>query len=351
MTGNSMFKNFGILLFLFLITPVLARAAASSQAYYEAGNKLYAQGKYELCVKYYKAAIQVDPQNWKAYQTLGNCEYHQQKVDDALRDFKQSLAINPNNPALQNFVNKILSSPAVPPPPSPGTTVVYSHHKPRHYGLPEEGSITWNLRANVDLDSYDDFANYYGGLRTAGKSPIGGELGVGGDYTIAPEFQLGLSVEAIVKITDPVDTSSTYYGITGSELWTEIGWGPALDVKYLIPLDHHYTFMIQGETGFYSLAGSIDGSISSSYVSGSYLYNLSGSSIGGLVGVQFEWLKNAGLGVDVGIGYRFLSFSSIHYTYTDTTGYSTKGTLKNANNGNAYIDFSGFTFTTAIRFF
>src|ERR1700677_857344 len=117
-----MFKKMGIILFLFLILSVSAWSQATSEVYYQWGNKLYAQGNYDLCIKYYKAAIQVDPQNWKAYQALGSCEYHLGQKDQSIQDFNQSLALNPNNPPLQNFVNQISGGPAVPQAPAMAST-------------------------------------------------------------------------------------------------------------------------------------------------------------------------------------------------------------------------------------
>jgi tetratricopeptide (TPR) repeat protein len=71
-----MFKNIGFILSLFLMSSAAVWGQATSDVYYQWGNKLYVQENYDLCIKYYKAAIQVDPQNWKAYQALGSCEYH-----------------------------------------------------------------------------------------------------------------------------------------------------------------------------------------------------------------------------------------------------------------------------------
>jgi hypothetical protein len=53
------------------------------------------------------------------------------------------------------------------------------------------------------------------------------------------------------------------------------------------------------------------------------------------------------------LGYRFLNFSTLNYTYTDSYGNSGSGVLPNAASPktNASMDFSGFNITSAIRFF
>ncbi len=62
------------------------------------------------------AAVQADPQNWRAYQVLGNCLYHQDKLQAALTAFDQSLAIHPDNPKLKSFAESLRSKLGGAPP-------------------------------------------------------------------------------------------------------------------------------------------------------------------------------------------------------------------------------------------
>jgi hypothetical protein len=227
--------------------------------------------------------------------------------------------------------------------------------------LPKTGSITWNIMVAGDIGSYDDFQNFYGSsLDTNGLIPVGVEFGLGADYTIAPSFQFGLNLEGIYRHTAPVSivyNPNSYDPTIETDQWSEFCLGPAVDVKYLIALNRNYNLIFRAELGYYVLVGSTvsgttwdaDGYDVPYFIN----YDLNSSSIGGFIGVEVEWMRGPGWAVDFGLGYRFLNFSTLNYTYSDSLGNSGSGVLPNAASPktNASIDFSGFNITSAIRFF
>ena len=87
--------------------------AATSQDYYQAGMKLYNSQQYGQAVRYFQAAVQLDPSNWQAYQGLGMCDYAMGDKASAKTAFDKSLTLHPNNPPLAKFDESMDS-----PPPS-----------------------------------------------------------------------------------------------------------------------------------------------------------------------------------------------------------------------------------------
>jgi tetratricopeptide (TPR) repeat protein len=346
----KMFFKIIILLSLIFASSASAWATMTAQDYFQAGNYYYTQGKYDLAIRCFRAAVQADPQNWHFYQDLGSCEYRLGQRDAALQDYRTSLALNPNNPALQKFLTRI-SAVAIPTV-MPSSTPMVSAQTAKKIvnALPKPGSITWNVMAGADLDSYDDFADYYGTGLIGTDTLIGVDFGLGADYTIAPEFQLGLNAEGIYKLTQPV--SFTAGSETEVDTWTDLCLGPALDMKYLIPLDRQISFILHGELGYYFLEGSTYDYAVTGLLPFTGIVNLSGTSLGELLGFEVEWMTGPGWAIDFGLGYRFLQFTTINFSAKNTLGFSNSGVLTTENNsGNSYIDFSGFNFTTALRFF
>lgn len=102
-------KNHSLKLFLTLFGFFLLLASsqvsgqATSAQYLNAANQFYSSKDYVKATQYYRAAVQVDPNNAAAYQGLGNCQYAQGQKADALASYDKSLALNPNNPSLVSF--------------------------------------------------------------------------------------------------------------------------------------------------------------------------------------------------------------------------------------------------------
>ena len=224
-------------------------------------------------------------------------------------------------------------------------------HPEANNALPKEGSVTWNVTASADLDSYDDLANYYGQTLINQDIPVGVAVALGADYTIVPQFQVGLNIEGIYKLAQPVSFTEPSYGVTINDQWTDICLGPSLDVKYLIPLDRQLNFITHGELGYYFLTGAMDVVTVTGSTPSVGTYNVSGSNIGGLLEVEMEWLQPSGVAFDLGLGYRLLTFNQLNFTYSNTFGQTGAGAFEANNGALAYMDFSGPHLSAAIRFF
>lgn len=351
-----MFKKIGFVLSLLLMSSAVVWGQVTSDVYYQWGNKLYGQGNYDLCIKYYKAAIQVDPQNWKAYQALGSCEYRLGQKDGALRDYNQSLAINPNNPGLQNFVNQI-SRPAIPSAPAI-TTANNQISRPLVYGdsrLPKQGSISWEIGSAASALSYQDLETDFAPATIIFASePVGAELDLGADYTLSQNIQLGLQFQYLDKEPETITNSTVYYSygyavtITNSTTtFSESCVGLNAEGKYLLPLSDQFRLILVGQVGFYTLVGTTG---VETYANGtSTTINLSSSTLGGMIGAEVEWvMDNGGWALDLGLGYRALTFG----TLTESeSGYTQTATWKTNSGSNSTLDFSGPRVNAAVRFF
>jgi tetratricopeptide (TPR) repeat protein len=121
-------KNHSLKLFLLSALVWLASSQAFSQAtaaqYLSAANNFYGQKNYSQATLYYRAAIQVDPNNAAAYQGLGSCQYAQGQKADALASYDRSLALNPNNSQLASFAQSLRAQlgASAPPPSQPSAS-------------------------------------------------------------------------------------------------------------------------------------------------------------------------------------------------------------------------------------
>ena len=137
--------------------------AATSQEYFDAGLSLYQKQNYSQAVPYFRAAIQLDPQSWKAYQMLGQSYYEMGDSGSALQMFDKSLEIHPANKSLRQFANKLRSAtmPGLPESPisSPGGVVVSGPNTERMesgylgLGLELGDPAGWGVSGKFWLDS------------------------------------------------------------------------------------------------------------------------------------------------------------------------------------------------------
>jgi tetratricopeptide (TPR) repeat protein len=96
-----------ILSILFLMLSTLPLRATTSNDYYVAGFDLYARKDYAKSITYMKAAVQLDPQNWKAWQILGYDYYLSNEPALALAAFDHSLRWHSRNAELWNLAESI----------------------------------------------------------------------------------------------------------------------------------------------------------------------------------------------------------------------------------------------------
>jgi len=88
---------------LFLVFSAPAGAQDKAVQYYQAGNNLYLQKKYDDAIRYYEAAVDNNPRFWEAFQGLGNCYYGKGDNPKALSNYQRCLSLHPDNPALSSF--------------------------------------------------------------------------------------------------------------------------------------------------------------------------------------------------------------------------------------------------------
>ena len=83
----------------------LSWAAPTSDEYYKAGLKLYVDQRLSDSESYFRAAVQLDPKNWKAYLGLGNTAMKAGKKDLAIAAYEHSLYYNPDQPVIRTFLD------------------------------------------------------------------------------------------------------------------------------------------------------------------------------------------------------------------------------------------------------
>ena len=93
--------------------------AATAGDYYQAALRYYNQKQYDSAVRYFQAALQMDPKDWQAYQGLSYSYYAQGDRSKALSEADKGLELNPNNPSLKQFADSLRgSAPSLPAPSS-----------------------------------------------------------------------------------------------------------------------------------------------------------------------------------------------------------------------------------------
>jgi hypothetical protein len=87
--------------------PAAPATASKADPYINAANQLMANKDYPNALKYYQAAVSLDPNSAVALQGEGSCYYYMGQKDQARDAFTKALALNPSNTSLQNFVNSL----------------------------------------------------------------------------------------------------------------------------------------------------------------------------------------------------------------------------------------------------
>lgn len=87
--------------------PLFSQTQDRALPYYKAGNQLYSQKKYDDALKYYGAAVELDPNYWQAYQGEGNCYYAKGEKAQSISYYQKSLYLHKDNPGLKAFVDSL----------------------------------------------------------------------------------------------------------------------------------------------------------------------------------------------------------------------------------------------------
>ncbi|HVZ79401.1 MAG TPA: tetratricopeptide repeat protein [bacterium] len=182
------FRPFSFFLVL-LALPVLVRAQDQSNAYYQAGNGLYAQKNYDQAIRYYQAAVQVNPNFWQADQGMGNCYYAKGDKANALASYQKALAINPNNPQLSTFVQSLQAEVgAAPVSPMDGTSPAMGAGGPAASSSAKNLELDFGAGAGLASSASAGGASADFGFGFGGKArglyllPGGLGLGLSADY-------------------------------------------------------------------------------------------------------------------------------------------------------------------------
>ncbi|HVZ79400.1 MAG TPA: tetratricopeptide repeat protein [bacterium] len=330
---------------LFLVA-VRASAQDQSNAYYQAGNTLYGQKSYDQAIRYYQAAVQVNPNFWQADQGMGNCYYAKGDKANALASYQRALAINPNNPQLSTFVqslqaqmpaqpagmgNDLAAAPAGNPAAQPAAVAMDRN-------LPKEGHIVLEASEWSWAGSWTDIEKQTGGGTFSG-TPLGVGLGLGAAYVFSPNIQVGAQLQFMLKQPEQVN-----YGTVQTYTFNENLLGGALEGEGVFPIGDGINFFGSLEAGFYTLIGST--------LAGSGVFNetgdLAASGPGGKISAGVELLMdpNKTWALDIALCYQALSLSPV----TETVG-STSGKLANADGSDASMDFSGPGLSVGVRIF
>ena len=88
-------------------SPLFSQGQDRALPYYNAGNQLYSQKKYDDALKYYGAAVELDPNYWQAYQGEGNCYYAKGEKSQSISYYQKSLYLHKDNPGLKTFVDAL----------------------------------------------------------------------------------------------------------------------------------------------------------------------------------------------------------------------------------------------------
>jgi hypothetical protein len=251
-------------------------------------------------------------------------------------------------PIIPKTPTPLPASTPIPALPTPKITVLPSQFKGEDDRLPHQGSMTWELGAAAIFYGYQDLSTFISGtINPPTGIPLEFEVDFGGDLTVIQSLQIGAQVQYLAKQSEVV-FSNYVTSVSGSPVtaittstWSENCAGAVLDVKYLFPLDHDFRLMLDAQGGYYTLLNTTFEYQGDTYQN----LNLSSSALGGTFSAKIEWVADPGkFALDLGVGYRALSFSSITASTLELSGQSTLGS-------GASIDFSGPRFDLTARFF
>jgi hypothetical protein len=115
-------RNLFLAVMLWLtVHPCLSAAPALSNAapeeIYQQAYNLYEGGNYQGAVERCKAVLAKEPDHWRAMQVAGYASFQLKDISSAVGYCRRSLIFHPDNPALQEFLDKI-SQNGVPFPPA-----------------------------------------------------------------------------------------------------------------------------------------------------------------------------------------------------------------------------------------
>jgi hypothetical protein len=321
------------------------------QQYQNAANQSYTAKNYNQAIKYYQAAISLNPTSAQSFQGLGNCYYALGQYNDALTDYKKSLTLNPGNIQLSQFIdalqsklganNTVTSSSSTQP--LTGNILDKSSNKMDASNPLIPGKIVWDAGLAYWFSSWDDYQQIWGPSVPTTGTPYGLELDLGLDFNVSPQFSLGAQLQGLARTG-----AELQIGTSINEQWNTFVIGGALSPKFVLPMNETTNLVSHLELGYYTLLGSakISGSETASA-------NLGASNIGGLIEEDIEFVfGKRSWALDIGIGYRFLTMSPVTVSNETLNGTPVAShTYLDAYGNDVFFDFSGFRLNTTLRFF
>ena len=143
-----------VLILAFLVS--LKSLAATAGDNYHNAVQAYQQGLYTQGAQYCQAALQEDPQNWRAYQVLCSCDFKLGLNSQALAAADQSLKIQPSNPPLQKFEAYLQSLQPAPTLPAPALPVAAGLAIAKPAGPPPPGLFSLRVFTLISKTSFPD---------------------------------------------------------------------------------------------------------------------------------------------------------------------------------------------------
>jgi hypothetical protein len=331
--------------FAFLIPPAVQ--AATSADYYKAGLQLYNARNYSMAIKYFGAAISLDPNNLAAYQGRANCEYALGDKQAALADYQKVQSVQPN-PQLAQFIQMIQAQLNAPPPLPILTAAVPAQKRDVTFFKKYDVRITLGA-SMMSLTDFKNNANQFVTLGTfvqndgftptfTGSVPDGfaPQLGIEVSQRFTPDWEGGVFFTFI-----PVGTVTDNISVPNPEsLPTTISMQDSYNINAeLIGLQGRYTFM-HGDFRPYASVGLMlvpmqiafnctDNFLNTSDTAVSQLTmngNFMAMGFGGQIQAGLDWDLGEGFALSPSVGFQFASASSFQATVSSgSTGTTSQG--------------------------
>jgi hypothetical protein len=341
---NSMKRKFlSSLLFLSAFLSASFLSAFTSNDYTNAGLQVYAKKDYALAIRYFSAALGMNPSDARALQSRANCYYFLGKYEEALGDYEKVLAANPSGPVSQ-FVQALRAKTAQTVPslgaaapitqPQAGSEAVKAQAPQKPAGL------GFRLEPAYCLVTLNDFTADAGtGLLDAaqiqGSNPTykfsesvpTGFVNVGMEPVvhIGSSFELGLPF-CIMPVGNVTSSSSDNNGFNNSIAYSISAFSFGLNARLLLGSGPFRAFVS---------GGGLMAPIGISYTNilnttGNPTLSGSGDFSGSAVGAQGQ------LGLDIHVGEPFVV--SLFGGYQSASANSFKGTVTVSGNGSTTTD-------------
>lgn len=120
---SGLWRAFGLAAAFAASLPEPALGASAAEPYYRAGVSLYTRKDFDRALRYFEAALKLDPSHAPSWVSAGNTAYHLRRYAEALRYYEGALERSPQDTRLRAFVERLrrsFASPATPKPHDPG---------------------------------------------------------------------------------------------------------------------------------------------------------------------------------------------------------------------------------------